>query len=279
MHPVEQTIWLIESRLDQSPTLDDIARDTGLSRYYISRLFAEETGMTFSAYVRGRRLSEAARALLAGAPNIMDVALAAGYGSHEAFTRAFRAELGVTPEEVRARGQSQPIALRPPLRMRAREAREVAPPAVTTTHAARYVGLPRRYQVTELGGIPRQWEEFQRHLAHLDRASAPPALGIVRNVAPGGEDVEYTCALPMGCGLRARDGLEELELPSMHVAQFTHTGHISGIHASTCAVFERALPQAGLRPTGEVELIEVYGPEFDPRTGFGPVGLWVQVAR
>jgi AraC family transcriptional regulator len=52
-------------------------------------------------YARGRRLSEAARALAAGAPNILEVALAAGYGSHEAFTRAFRRQFGVPPEALR----------------------------------------------------------------------------------------------------------------------------------------------------------------------------------
>jgi len=40
-------------------------------------------------YVRGRQLTEAARCLASGAPDILAIALEAGYGSHEAFTRAF----------------------------------------------------------------------------------------------------------------------------------------------------------------------------------------------
>jgi AraC family transcriptional regulator len=46
-------------------------------------------------YVRGRRLTEAAKVLSDGAPDILTVALDAGYGSHEAFTRAFRDQFGV----------------------------------------------------------------------------------------------------------------------------------------------------------------------------------------
>jgi len=53
-------------------------------------------------YVRVRRLSEAARALVGGAPEILTVALDSGNGSHEAFTRAFRDQFGVTPASVRA---------------------------------------------------------------------------------------------------------------------------------------------------------------------------------
>jgi AraC-like DNA-binding protein len=40
-------------------------------------LFAAETGKTFAAYVRGRRLTEAVKELLSGAPDILSVAIGA----------------------------------------------------------------------------------------------------------------------------------------------------------------------------------------------------------
>ena len=52
-------------------------------------------------YLRGRRLTEAAYALAAGADDILSVALDSCYASHEAFSRAFKAHFGRTPEEVR----------------------------------------------------------------------------------------------------------------------------------------------------------------------------------
>lgn len=277
MRPAEHAIWLIESRLQQGPTLDDIARETGLSRYYLSRVFAEETGTTLAAYVRARRLAEAAKALLAGAPSILDVALGAGYGSHEAFTRAFRAEFGTTPEEVRARGRQRPLRLREPLRMNEPLHVPLDTPVVETLPAARYVGLARRYAMCEHGGIPQQWGEFQQHLAGIDPARAPEAFGIVRNASHNGEDMEYICALPASAGLKPGGALEAIELPAMRLAKFTHKGHISGIRATTRAVFEEGLPKAGLRAQGPVDMIERYGPEFDPRSGFGEVGVWVHV--
>lgn len=278
MRPVEHAIWLIESRLGENPHLDDIARETGLSRYYVCRVFAEETGVTLAAYVRSRRLAEAAKALLAGAPHILEVALAAGYGSHEAFTRAFRAEFGCTPDEVRARGQEAPLRLKEPLRMKATQQVPLDPPRLQTLPATRYVGISRTYAMTQLGAIPQQWEAFQRgHLARIDRSRVPAAFGIVHHAAHDGEDVQYLCALPAGCSLEPGGDLVELALPEMRVAQFAHKGHISAIGATTRAVFEQGLPGAGLRPAGPVDLIECYGPDFDPRSGFGTVGLWVQV--
>jgi AraC family transcriptional regulator len=278
MRPVEHAIWLIESRLGENPDLDDIARETGLSRYYICRVFAEETGTTLAAYKRSRRLAEAAKALLGGAPNILHVALAAGYASHEAFSRAFRAEFGCTPDEVRARGQEAPLRLKEPLRMKASQQVPLDPPVVETLPADRYVGLASTYKMTELGGIPQQWAAFLPHLEALDRAQVGAAFGIVHHAAHDGEDVQYLCAVPASAGLRAGEGgLVELALPDMRVAKFAHKGHISGIGATTGAVFEQGLPAAGLRPNAPVDLIERYGTDFDPRSGFGTVGLWVPV--
>lgn len=222
MRPVEHAIWLIESRLGEKPSLDDIARETGLSRYYICRVFAEETGTTLAAYVRSRRLAEAAKALLGGAPSILDVALVAGYGSHEAFTRAFRAEFGCTPEEVRARGQEAPLRLKEPLRMKTARQVPLDPLRLQTLPATRCVGLARTYTMTQLGAIPQQWEAFQRqHLSRIDRAKVPAAYGIVHHAARDGENVQCLCALPAGSGLMPDDApggeLVELALPEVRV--------------------------------------------------------------
>ena len=66
--PVEKAIWFIESHFSHDITLDDLARVCGLSRFQMSRLFSYATGKTVTAYVRGRRLTEAARALADGTP-------------------------------------------------------------------------------------------------------------------------------------------------------------------------------------------------------------------
>src|SRR5262245_6488787 len=105
MTPVRKALWFIESHFAGDITLDDVADVAGVSRYYLTRAFGDVTGHPVMRYVRGRRLTEAARSLASGARDILPVALDAGYGSHEAFTRAFREHFGVTPEALRARGR------------------------------------------------------------------------------------------------------------------------------------------------------------------------------
>src|SRR4029077_9953194 len=102
MNPAQKALWFIESHLADAWTLDEISAIGGVSRFHMVRAFAAATGFPVMRYVRARRLTEAARALARGAPDILSLALEADYGSHEAFTRAFRDHFGVTPETVRA---------------------------------------------------------------------------------------------------------------------------------------------------------------------------------
>src|SRR6185437_2247338 len=97
MYPVERALWFIENRLSGDISLQAIAASAGVSSHHLARAFGAATGQSLMRYARGRRLSEAARSLAAGASDILAVALDTGYGSHEAFTRAFREQFGVTP--------------------------------------------------------------------------------------------------------------------------------------------------------------------------------------
>src|SRR5271170_2269994 len=117
MNPAQKALWYIESHLAGPMTLDNISDVAGISRFHLVRAFAAATGFSVMRYVRARRLSEAARALAAGAPDILHVALDADYGSHEAFTRAFRDHFGLTPETVRSLACIDDIKLRETIQM------------------------------------------------------------------------------------------------------------------------------------------------------------------
>ena len=68
MSAIAKTIWMIESRFGETVSLDEMAAHAGVSRSHLSRIFPMATGYSISAYIRGRRLTEAAKALAHGAP-------------------------------------------------------------------------------------------------------------------------------------------------------------------------------------------------------------------
>src|SRR6201995_5275922 len=117
MYSAQKALWFIESHLAEALTLDEVAGIAGVSRFHMVRAFAAATGLPVMRYVRARRLTEAARALAGGAPDILTLALEADYGSHEAFTRAFRDHFGVTPEAVHAATRIDHLNLQEPVIM------------------------------------------------------------------------------------------------------------------------------------------------------------------
>ncbi len=93
-----------EAGLSDDVTADGAADAAGMSLRSFHRSFAALTGYRFGEYVRRRRLSRALDALVASDDSVLAIALAAGYGSHEAFTRAFRKEYGEAPLRFRTSG-------------------------------------------------------------------------------------------------------------------------------------------------------------------------------
>ncbi|MEU4799060.1 AraC family transcriptional regulator [Streptomyces sp. NPDC023327] len=101
----------IEARLDGPIEVAELARIAVTSEYHLRRLFSALAGMPLSEYVRRRRLTVAGAEVLAGERTLLEVAVRYGYGSGEAFARAFKAVHGVGPGEARRAGaalHSQP---------------------------------------------------------------------------------------------------------------------------------------------------------------------------
>ncbi|TDC82442.1 AraC family transcriptional regulator [Micromonospora sp. KC606] len=94
----------VERHLDRRVDVAELARIALTSEYHLRRMFSALAGMPLSEYVRRRRLTVAAAEVMAGERTLLDVAVRYGYGSTEAFTRAFRAVHGVGPGEARRAG-------------------------------------------------------------------------------------------------------------------------------------------------------------------------------
>ena len=65
------------------------------------RTFAPITGISFSEYIRRRRLSCAAHDLCNSSERIIDIALKYGYTSADAFSYAFKKQNGISPSKAR----------------------------------------------------------------------------------------------------------------------------------------------------------------------------------
>jgi AraC family transcriptional regulator len=109
---VTGVVRLIEENLGSALKLTDLARQSGLSPYHFLRVFQEVTGLTPHQYIRRLRFAEAAVRLSGGQEKALDIAIDCGFNDASNFSRAFRAEIGMTPREFRkqSRATSEPGA-------------------------------------------------------------------------------------------------------------------------------------------------------------------------
>ncbi|MFE9246158.1 helix-turn-helix domain-containing protein [Nocardiopsis sp. NPDC006938] len=81
-----------------------MARTALTSEHHFRRMFSALSGMPLSEYARRRRLTLAGAEVIEGRDTLLDIAVRYGYGSAEAFGRAFRAMHGMSPGEARRTG-------------------------------------------------------------------------------------------------------------------------------------------------------------------------------
>lgn len=273
MTAIAKTIWLIESHFGLPLSLEDMAANAGVSRTYLSRIFPLATGYSISAYTRARRLSEAAKALAGGAPDILAVALDAGYGSHEAFTRAFRDQFGLTPAGLRRRGSVADIALVEALPMHVDVAVKLRPPRIEAMPARRFAGLLERHDMGQSNTIPLQWQRFGPYIGHVAGLKAGEAFGIVKQ--SDGLYCDYVCAQEVGPGAEFPPEFIQIELPARRWARIAHSGHISTIRSTAYAIYDEWLPGSGERQAEGASFVEYYGPQFDAASGLGTCEIWI----
>lgn len=275
MNPVEKALWFIESHFAGEITLDEIAAVAGVSRYHMVRAFGAATGRPVLRYVRGRRLSEAARALASGAPDILAVALDAGYGSHEAFTRAFREAFGTTPEAVRAGRTLDTLTLVEPIKMTEDLFATLEPPRFETGRAMLIAGLAGRYNDETVVGVPAQWQRFAPAIGHIPGQIGQTTYGVCCNGDDEG-NIDYISGVEVADFSELPAEFARLRLPAQRYAVFRHRDHVSSIRRSWKTIWTKWLPESG-HQLADAPTFERYDEHFDPRTGSGGCEIWLPI--
>lgn len=99
---LEKVLAFIGKNLDEELDLSQLSQIACFSKYHFHRLFTAYTGLSLQQYIRWLRLKRAAHQLVVEKDKtIIDIAIHAGFESHEAFTRAFKQACGIVPSEFR----------------------------------------------------------------------------------------------------------------------------------------------------------------------------------
>jgi AraC family transcriptional regulator len=229
---LNRLIEFIEEHLTEELDIAVLASDLGTTEYHLRRMFSSLAGMPLSEYIRRRRMTVAASDVLAGG-DLLGTAVHFGYGSTEAFGRAFRAVHGVGPGDVRRDGG--PLRTQPQLRFHLTiEGNTTMDTRIADRPAFRLVGHTARVPLIHNGPNPH----IQAHLASLPEAehrrlkelsNTEPAglLQVSADVDPDyteGSELTYLHGVAVTAGRSVPDDLDALEVPAGAWAVFRTSG-------------------------------------------------------
>ena len=101
---IDEVMRYIRTHISEPLDRETLADVAGFSVPHFHRVFTAHVGESAISYVRRIRLERAAQKLRMGAVDITEVALAAGYDTHAAFSKAFKQQFGLSPSEFRQLG-------------------------------------------------------------------------------------------------------------------------------------------------------------------------------
>ncbi|MBF6170852.1 AraC family transcriptional regulator [Nocardia blacklockiae] len=230
---LNRLVDLIEEHLTEEFDVAAAARTLGTTEYHLRRMFSSLAGMPLSEYIRRRRMTVAAADLVRDRDDLLSIAVRHGYGSTEAFGRAFRAVHGARPSDVRRDGG--PLRSQPQLRFRLTvEGNTPMDTRIADRPAFRLVGHATRVPLIHSGINPH----IQQHIAALPQeehlrlkslSDTEPAglLQVCDDLDPDateGSELTYLHGVAVTGDTPVPDGLDAIDVPAGRWAVFRTAG-------------------------------------------------------
>jgi AraC family transcriptional regulator len=282
---LNRLVDLVEEHLGAEFDVGRLAAALGTTEYHLRRMFSSLAGMPLSEYVRRRRMTVAAADVVRGEDDLLSIAVRYGYGSTEAFGRAFRAVHGAGPGEVRRDGG--PLRTQPQLRFRLTvEGSIPMDTRIVDRPAFRLVGHAARVPLIHRGVNPH----IQEHIAALPREEHArlKAVGDTEPVgllqvsddvdpdATEGSELTYLHGVAVSRDTPVPAGLDAIEVPAGRWAVFRtagpHPQALQDIWAATATEWFPANPWR-LRPGPSIVTILEHADDFSTATS----ELWLPV--
>lgn len=230
----------IENHLDEDITVVDAARAAGYSYYHLTRQFSAVLGESVGSYIKKRRLANGAKLLLYSNKRVIDIAMESGFGSSEAFSRAFKAAYKVSPQAYRTNRLDLFIAAKDQLgpELLYHHARNITVhPKIVELPPIKTAGLRGQTTLRD-NTIPKLWQRFNAMAGKVpNKAPNPRGFGICEACSEGNclqnmnRDVLFSEVAAVE--VESFDGLPEVFVPKVlpggRYAVFTHKGSLARI--------------------------------------------------
>lgn len=250
-----QAVDFIEAHLKAEITVAAMAQAVGYSLYHFCRTFSAVCHHTPYDYLMRRRLSEAARALLASDQKIIDIAGEYQFNSPETFARAFKRMFATQPQQWRKTGRLDPHRLRSRLTLAHLEhlhQGSYLKPVVVEKAGLEIAGVMSLIG-PDPAAIGQLWAMLAQELANSDRGGNFYGLAWY---PPGWEQggYFYLAGIEQGSRQVVGSALVIKELPPSTCIRFIHRGAWGDLPLTQDYIYQSWLPQSSWRLAYPLEI-------------------------
>jgi AraC family transcriptional regulator len=254
---VQRVVSHLVTHLDESADLAALARLACLSPFHFHRVFRGMVGETPLELLRRLRLERAAHTLRSSETSVTAVAFSAGYETHEAFTRAFRAAFGAAPSVFRRNASARAVlSAASGLHYDPRTPASHFIPRNTGGHQMQIVieQLPalRLATITHIGPYNQIGRAFEKLSALAGRAglfNQPEVMMIaLYDDDPDGrppEELRSHAGITVADGMALPEGLTERRIAGGAYARYSHIGTFDVLGDVWARFMGEAMPASG----------------------------------
>lgn len=282
---LKKTITFVESNLCEPFTLDQLCHINGFSQCHFSKLFHVFTGYTISEYIRGRRLSEAAKLLIDSDKKIIDIAYDFQFSSQDSFSRSFKAKFGITPGKYRKNGQRKVLInqLDVSKLIWNQGGREMKPEVVVLDNLM-ILGMSYRGK-NENGEVAELWQNFLSRTSEIKHAvNNRKSYGICEPLEESIEEVDfdkdneikYLAGIEVTSDKDVPEGMEVWHVDHKRYAVFTHTGSVDLLGETYKSIYSKWLPASGYQVEFTCDF-ELYDQDFDPSSETSKMYIYIPI--
>ncbi len=257
---IARTMAYVEMHLKEPLSVRDLAQIAGYSPFHFHRLFLAATGETPAAFIRRRRLVEAARELAGVGVRALDVALSYGYDSQEAFIRAFRRQFGVTPGHFQRLETTADLLASPPHLVAA--GGSIMEPRIVDGEALTLVGMIY-FGENQNGEIPKLWGEFMPRVSRIPHRLKGASYGFCFMDDRINPDFWYMACEAVERVTEVPAEMVAKTVPAHTYAVFTHRGSTEALGETYHQAYKVWLPASGYELAASFDF-ELYDDRFNP---------------
>lgn len=287
---INKAIDIIEDNLCSPLSLENIAKEAGLSKWHFQKIFRGMVGDTVKEYTLKRRISLSAKVLISSDKKIIDIAVDYGFDSHEVFTRAFKRVFETTPTEFRSSNSAQSLIPHKPKITSAYLThlyeRVSMQPVIKYRNETIAVGMTAQFNSIlnsdsdNLTVIPNLWRKFKMSLKKIPNGLQAQKVAVMNCSDDDGlsDKVEYLAGILLENIGKLPVGFVQRSIPSGDYAEFTHRGPMKNIEHTMNYIYGSWLPKSG-RERNVGPDVGIYPKDFDPNSSSSEMKILIPLKQ